>query len=642
MAKPKARGNSMACPRGEDKRTPKRRSEPGRERRTKERLTGRRLWSARIAMLFMAPLLVLVLLELALHLCGVGRPAAFFIPSHTPGVLTTNEWYVWFYHHPPPGSPHPCLIRAEKPKDTIRIFVLGESAAMGTPDPSFGFARILEFMLQTYYPQQHIEVINAAVRGINSHMVRAIAEECATLKPDVFLVYMGNNELCGLYGPHSLLGKYPSLIPAVHTLKKTHLAQWLTLQIKGHPSELSQEQKTQTEEFFRTQYIALADPAREPVYTNFQNNLNAICRSGLDAGASVLVSTIPVNLRDFPPLGSLHRNNLSPDQLNKWRQFYTAAIQYESKKQYKKAIEQYQEAGGIDDRYAEIHFRLARCYFALNDKESARTHFILARDLDALPFRTDSGMNAIIRNIVGQYKELPVRLVDTETILSEICTNTTFGSEWFYDHVHPNFKGDYKIAKYLLQSARVALSQDRNLAPRRSASIPSMQQCAERLGYTEWNRINAMAAMARMTTHPPFTEQLDHEIRQTQTERQIATLQNRLNPQQMSNCIRDYRTAIATYPEDWHLRYNYATLLYQFQQYPQAIEQIRPVVEKFPEVHNFRMCLGHALARIGNIKQAAQQYARVLEFDPQYLPAQQALEWAAKQSTGRSVATFSD
>ncbi|MBN1817683.1 MAG: tetratricopeptide repeat protein [Sedimentisphaerales bacterium] len=592
-------------------------------------MTGRRLWCVRIAMFFLAPLLVLVLLELTLHLCGEGRPAAFFIPSRTPGVLTTNEWYVWFYHHPPPGSPHPCLIRADKPNNTIRVFILGESAAAGTPDPAFGFARILEFMLQSNFPEHRVEVVNAAVRGINSHMVRAIAEECAALQPDLFVVYMGNNELCGLYGPHSFFGKHPSLIPAMHTLKQTHLSQWLTLHVKGHPSALPQEQKTQTAEFFRDQHIALTNPVREPVYANFRNNLNEICRIGLDAGASVLVSTIPVNLRDFPPLGSLHRKDLSAEQLRQWRKDFTAAVEWEAKQQYQKAVEQYNKAAAVDDQYAELHYRLARCYLVLNDNASAVTHFSLARDLDALPFRTDSRLNGIIRTVADQYKDESVYLVDTDALLRNSCAQAAFGSEWFYDHVHPAFEGDYEIAKSLLQTALVALPQDHKLAPNETGTIPSVQQCAQRLGYTEWNRINALAAMARMTAHPPFTEQLEHDLRQMQTERKVAALQISLDQKRIAECLRTYQTALAAHPEDWHLRYNYSTLLYQLQQYPQAIEQIRPVVEKFPDVTNFRMCLGHALARLGNIPQAAQQYSQVLRLDPRYQPA-------------RPVATYSD
>jgi hypothetical protein len=35
------------------------------------------------------------------------------------------------------------------------------------------------------------EVMNAAMRGINSHVIRVVAQECAKHEVDVFIIYMG-------------------------------------------------------------------------------------------------------------------------------------------------------------------------------------------------------------------------------------------------------------------------------------------------------------------------------------------------------------------------------------------------------------------------------------------------------------------
>jgi hypothetical protein len=100
--------------------------------------------------------------------------------------------------------PHPVIFPVTKKAGTMRIFVLGESAAAGTPDPSFGFARILEVMLRQRHPGTNFEVINAAMRGINSHIVRRIAKECLQYQPDLLLVYMATMSLsacmCGTQG----------------------------------------------------------------------------------------------------------------------------------------------------------------------------------------------------------------------------------------------------------------------------------------------------------------------------------------------------------------------------------------------------------------------------------------------------------
>ena len=79
--------------------------------------------------------------------------------------------------------------------------VLGESAAQGIPVPSFGFAAQLRAQLRARYPGKNIEVINTGIVAINSHVVYQIARELAGFSPDLFVVYLGNNEVVGPYGP---------------------------------------------------------------------------------------------------------------------------------------------------------------------------------------------------------------------------------------------------------------------------------------------------------------------------------------------------------------------------------------------------------------------------------------------------------
>ena len=115
---------------------------------------------------------------------------------------------------------------AAKPAGTVRIFVLGESAAMGTPDPAFNFGRILDVMLREQYPGVQFEVVNGAITAINSYAVLEIARDCAARQPDLFVVYMGNNEVIGPYGPGTVFHRWsPSLsvIRASLWVKSTRL-----------------------------------------------------------------------------------------------------------------------------------------------------------------------------------------------------------------------------------------------------------------------------------------------------------------------------------------------------------------------------------------------------------------------------------
>ena len=65
-------------------------------------------------------------------------------------------------------TPQMYAIPTVKPPHTFRIFVLGESAAMGDPDPSYGFNRYLEVMLRESYPGTNFEIVNTGSVAINS------------------------------------------------------------------------------------------------------------------------------------------------------------------------------------------------------------------------------------------------------------------------------------------------------------------------------------------------------------------------------------------------------------------------------------------------------------------------------------------
>src|SRR5947208_9832557 len=161
-----------------------------------------RRWAGRLALMLLGPVFLLGALELALRVIGYGYPTSFFIKTDDGHHYTANRSFGWrFFPRETSTAPHPFLMPVQKDPGTLRIFILGEAAALGTPAPPFGFGRILEVMLRRQFPERQFEIINAAMRGIDSNIVLPIARECAQHQPDLFIVYMGNNEAIGLYAP---------------------------------------------------------------------------------------------------------------------------------------------------------------------------------------------------------------------------------------------------------------------------------------------------------------------------------------------------------------------------------------------------------------------------------------------------------
>ncbi len=594
---------------------------------------GRRAWFLRIGLLVLAPVVFLTLLEVGLAAVGFGRPATFFVQSDRDGMLTTNHWFIWFYRKGRTTSPHPCLISTVKPNETIRLFILGESAAMGTPNPAFGFGSILEVLLQDRFPNHRVEVVNAAMRGINSHIVAPIARECAQLQPDLFVVYMGNNEVVGKYGPTTFLCRHPNLIPVLQRIKEARFFQCLRAGIQGVTSADGGEEQSQTMEYFRKYRVALDDPRREATYRNCRRNLTQICDSAFASSAGVVVATVPVNLKDCPPLASLHRGDLTAEQLPAWESLYDRAVEHEDQQRYADAIASYQEAAAIDDHYADLHFRLARCHLALGDTQTARTHFSLARDWDALQFRTDLRLNDTITEVASEYADKKVRLVDVDSGLaaSPLCSDGITGAQVFNDHVHYNFDGGYELARLLLPAVLEALQQDRGLVPVPSADIPSRDECAKRLAFTAWDQVDTAAGIAKMLARPPFLDQLDHAQRQARLEKKISETTDHIDQAFVDEVVKSYDDALKLNGDDWAIHYNYANFLYQLQRYSHATPHIQHVVAKFGDIAAFRVLLGYCLAGSGYLDQSIEQFRQAQRLDNHSKPIKDALAWALQR-----------
>ncbi|MCX6903236.1 MAG: tetratricopeptide repeat protein, partial [Verrucomicrobia bacterium] len=498
---------------------------------------------------------------------------------------------------------------ARKVPGTFRIFVLGESAALGTPAPAFGFARILEVMLRQQFPEKRFEVINTAMRGINSHAVLPIARECARHSPDLFLIYMGNNETVGLHSPEPRgfnITPYRRLILVSQWARATRLAQWVERTVlavrKGAAKRPEQDM-----EYFREHGLLAAAPRRAPIYDNFRANLEDIAQATLASG-------VAVNLRDFPPLGSLHRPGLSAAELSKWEAAFAKGTNAEAHGQFAGAITNYLEAARVDDHFAEQYFRLARCYLANNQAAEARKHFGLSRDWDAIQFRTDSRQNEIVRAVAGGKKEAGLVLVDAEQAMAgdPACEHGLPGHRFFHEHVHLTFDGDYLLAKTFLSPVAKALGWPASPHP-----LPSRKECADALGFTEWDEIGVAAAPLRMTAKAPCLDQLDHQQRQTEAE---AAIQNRILAfhQQggFKQAVEVYRAALARQPEDWQMRMNFGNLLTDFSDHTNAVNEYAAAVRSMPVYPSLRLMLAQSLLHTGKRHEAIRQLEQALRIAP--------------------------
>jgi tetratricopeptide (TPR) repeat protein len=575
------------------------------------------------------PLALLAMLELALRLGGCGYPTSYFVASGDGSHVQTNRQFGWrFYPRESAIIPDPARFTAEKPKNVTRVFILGESAAVGTPDPAYGFARILQVMLRDAYPAHNFEVIDAAMRGIDSHVILPIARDCSRLEPDLFILYLGNNEFVRLHAPSS------DIAPAVprlrllrlrQALRATKLVQFLEDRIASLEAGRGGKPAKWDMDFFRRHRLGPDDPRKAAVYDNFRANLGDILETVRGSGARAIVSTVAVNLRDFPPLGSLHKHDLNVPERKAWAVAYAEGVAAETTRDNQTAIARYEQAERIDACFAELHFRLARCGFACGQLDKARREYVQARDCDALDFRADSRVNEIIRQLTRDREREGIYFVDMERRLLEGHDGDDGipGETLFRDHVHFTFDGDYVVASRLLPVVAAALNFGKPAGP-----TLSRQQCADLLAYSPCVEADLAEPTDAFTSRPPFLDQLDHAARQSRAEALLSRLRTDLRPQDWARAVRLHQQAIECCPSDWQLHYNLARLLRRTGDVTGAISQFERTLQLYPKLVPALLGLGYARVEAGRVDSGLKCMEEAQQIDPNSRLVKQAVEYA--------------
>ncbi|MGB7846774.1 MAG: tetratricopeptide repeat protein [Candidatus Acidiferrum sp.] len=515
-----------------------------------------RFWLPRLAIAIVVPVLLLALTEAALRLFHVGYSPSLMEPCTIHG--RPSSCYNLFFAAPffPPGmikTPQFFSISPEKPPRTFRIFVLGESAAMGDPDPAYGFSRYLQVMLRERLPGMRFEVVNTGMVAINSHVLVSMARELSNYKPNLFILYAGSNEVVGPYGPGTVLtasSMSPPVIRASIWVRSSRIGQLLTGAAKRRSEWRGME-------MFLDKQVRANSPRMEPAYRNFASNLKEIVDVAHASGAQVLLSTIASNLRDSAPFASLHRVGLSAEDLSSWTSLVQRGAALENAGACAEALKFYDAAAKIDDQFAELHFRIARCHWALGDYPAAKEHYVRALDLDTLRFRADSRINDIIR-AAATSSGSNAHLLDAESLFAAESHNGVTGSELLYDHVHFTPPGNYllalaayrQIVKILAEEARSSASGTEPL---------SEVECERLLAFTGHDRSRVAAEMVDRLQRPPFTHQLNHvEQLQSLMFRATGSMES---PQ---DTAAQYQWAIAHSPDDLTLHYKFGLFLFDY------------------------------------------------------------------------------
>lgn len=451
-----------------------------------------------ILMALALPVVLVLLTEAGLRLAGFGGyPALFQVVDSSGGMKSGQALHVtnpasvrtWFFNNPhQPGSMDDSSMFVPKPKGTLRVIAVGESAMRGFPQPrGLSSTRFLEAMLREARPDVTPEVINLGTTAVASFPVYTMLCEALAKRPDAVVVYVGNNEFFGAYGVASLnrAGNSPSAMKLQRWLRSTAIVQGVSALLKKAPGP-DAEGKTLMETMMGRSYTAPDDPIRAQAAGNLGYFVGEMIERCKAAGVPVMVCTLPCNQRDLAPLGDTEEGIADAAEKEKIRRLM---LDMGTRVIADAAGAEADLRGVIKDHplHARAWYWLGRSLEKQGKMEEAAAAMQKACDDDPMPWRPPSGSNAAIRAAVTQHGAVLCDLEAAFNAESRKAGQAAVGWDLMDDHVHPTLAGQYLVAKTVL-GAMASLPEPAKVTAEQAAKAPEYAALAALLGANEYER----------------------------------------------------------------------------------------------------------------------------------------------------------
>ena len=347
-----------------------------------------------------------------------------------------------------------------KTEGVFRVFCVGGSTTYGRPyDDATSFSAWLRQLLPLVEPGRQWEVVNAGGVSYASYRVAAVMAQLARYDPDLFIVYTGHNEFLEerTYRNPRL---WKTLRPVRAPLQQTRayaLIDRLAGSLRSNPppdlrQPMSGEVDAILDHTVGPSSYHRDDVLRASVLDHFTVNLHRMIDIARSCGAAIVLVTPACNEKDFAPFKSEHRDGLSPDQHAVWERHFNHGRTCEDRQDAADALDAYRAAARIDDRFAQLHYRLGQVLLALDRRAEAGAALVRAVDEDICPLRALTGIADMIRRAAAR-REVPV--VDFQNIVKNDCLrrfgHNVPGRAYFLDHVHPTIDGHRMLATALLE-----------------------------------------------------------------------------------------------------------------------------------------------------------------------------------------------
>ncbi len=411
------------------------------------------------------PVFFFVVLELCLRFFHYGPDLRLFMAEPMAGktylVMNPEVKNRYFARVPFSPSTSPDFFSPVKVPGTFRIFCLGGSTTVGYPYWYNGsFSSFLRDRLHRVFPEKTFEVVNMGMTATNSFTVNDMARELVNYEPDLFIVYDGHNEFYGALGVASneSIGRARWItdiyLRAIH-LKTVLLLRSVITGIAGLFSADVAELpgSTMMERLAYGQLVPYGSSLYAAGLAAYRSNLEDLKQLGASHGVPVILGSQVSNLRDLPPFVSVHPQDMSGASRAAFDFRVGAGLSNCRSGRIDSAIVSFRAAAALDPGYALVHFQMAQCLDSAGRRDEALPEYVRARDLDQLRFRAGSDFNNALK---GECDRPGFVFVDMEKAFSSRSPDRIVGSSLIVEHLHPNARGFFLMAREYAQAMRKA------------------------------------------------------------------------------------------------------------------------------------------------------------------------------------------
>ncbi|MCH9001796.1 MAG: tetratricopeptide repeat protein [Planctomycetes bacterium] len=480
----------------------------------------------------------------------------------------------------------------------FRIFCLGGSTTYGRPyRDSTSFVGWLRAFLQAAAPDTNWEVINCGGVSYASYRLAALMEELIAYEPDLFIIYSGHNEFLERRTYAGMIEAHPMMSELQLILHRSRTVELLRRGI----SKLRPDSREAARRQFRLsgEVSALLDSSagldlyhrdenfQAQVIAHYRFNLGRMVSLARSVGAETVFVRPAVNTKDFSPFKSQHRDGLSDEALATWHELFRDAIHAARTDSYESALDLFDRAAVLDDRYAGLHYERGRVLFELGRFDEAKVAFERALAEDVCPLRMLPTMQQVLTDVAREHR---VPVVDFAGELQRKCReesgHSLLGNAYFLDHVHPTIETNRLLGRMLLNH----LIEDDVVRPA-----------------TAWNE---KAALSVTRAVMESVNERDHALAKSMLGRVLRWAGKDEEAEKL------IASAVEALPDDAPTLSSYAATLKRRGEADEAIAYYRRALQIEPGLVEASVNLGALLVKKGQFDEAITIYTAILEQRP--------------------------